>query len=628
MKRNILQTIILFIGMLLSSQTCFAQNWDYIVTSGEYYYGEGTATTREESINQALSSLLNMVSVHVSSDFFMEENDVNTNGQIDHKTYIVNCLKTYSQSTLTNTEGYEIEKKDRITAYRWIKKNELYKIYEQRIDKALDMVQTADNALSKRKIDMALQYYYWAYCLISSTQHPNSVKDDQGRVLVNRLPLLIREIMEDLDIRFEQRDGDYVDMLFYYQNQPVSKLEYTYSDGNAECDGRVTDGRSTLEMANGYTTDTYHIHVKYEYKNEARGDAEMQSVMEVAQRLSITQADFVVSSTNVSLAEQTNIAQPKHYDTKTAEVADDRPIENAVPMVDKPLSYQQTIERVINAIKTKRYESQNRCFTTEGLEMFRSLISYGYGRIVGAPDLKFYESQSGRVTARGLQMSFTFRNKSGRKQTFVEDVVFGFDKSGKIDNVAFGLGKVAEDDILYRYAPGWKAESRELLMEFMENYKTAYSLQRIDYIRDIFADDAVIIVGNVARRRGYTTWKNDKKVTHYGREVITYNRYSKDQYLKNLARTFALNEYINIRFSNCDIQWLEKFYNEDPKLNEELFAIQIAQEYNSSRYADKGYLFLMIDMTDHENPQIKIRTWQPKKDPKFGLYSAGDFFND
>ena len=39
-------------------------------------------------------------------------------------------------------------------------------------------------------------------------------------------------------------------------------------------------------------------------------------------------------------------------------------------------------------------------------------------------------------------------------------------------------------------------------MEFMENYKTAYCLKRFDYIRDIFADDAVIIVGNVAKRRG------------------------------------------------------------------------------------------------------------------------------
>ncbi len=26
----------------------------------------------------------------------------------------------------------------------------------------------------------------------------------------------------------------------------------------------------------------------------------------------------------------------------------------------------------------------------------------------------------------------------------------------------------------------------------MENYKTAYSLERLDYLRDIFADDAVI----------------------------------------------------------------------------------------------------------------------------------------
>ena len=39
----------------------------------------------------------------------------------------------------------------------------------------------------------------------------------------------------------------------------------------------------------------------------------------------------------------------------------------------------------------------------------------------------------------------------------------------------------------------------------------------------------------------------------------------------------------------------------------------IGQEYNSTTYADKGYLFLLVDMTDHDAPQIKIRTWQPNE---------------
>ena len=107
-----------------------------------------------------------------------------------------------------------------------------------------------------------------------------------------------------------------------------------------------------------------------------------------------------------------------------------------------------------------------------------------------------------------------------------------------------------------------------------------------------------------------------------GQNVIRYNRYSKDEYLKNLERCFKRNEFINIRFSSNEVQWLEKYDKE------ELFAIQIGQEYNSSTYGDKGYLFLLVDMTDHESPQIKIRTWQPNEVAMEKLYNAGNFYRE
>ena len=159
-------------------------------------------------------------------------------------------------------------------------------------------------------------------------------------------------------------------------------------------------------------------------------------------------------------------------------------------------------------------------------------------------------------------------------------------------------------------------------MEFMESYKTAYCLKRLDYIRSIFADDAIIIVGNVARPRAAQTAYKDRPVSMEGQNVIRYNRYSKDEYLKNLERCFKRNEFINIRFSSNEVQWLEKYDKE------ELFAIQIGQEYNSSTYGDKGYLFLLVDMTDHESPQIKIRTWQPNEVAMEKLYNAGNFYRE
>ena len=115
---------------------------------------------------------------------------------------------------------------------------------------------------------------------------------------------------------------------------------------------------------------------------------------------------------------------------------------------------------------------------------------------------------------------------------------------------------------------------------------------------------------------------NERQISLEGQDVIKYNRYSKDEYIRNLARCFKNNEFINLRFTNNDVQWLEKYENE------KLFAIQIGQEYNSSTYGDKGYLFLLVDMTNRDEPQIKIRTWQPNEVSMDKLYNAGDFYKD
>ena len=269
----------------------------------------------------------------------------------------------------------------------------------------------------------------------------------------------------------------------------------------------------------------------------------------------------------------------------------------------------------MNAFLRRNSLAADTCFTTEGFKRYRALMKYGNARVVGEPNLKYYKTQDGYVVSRGLRMSFSFSGKV--KKTFVEDVVFTLDRDAKIDNVTFGLGQIAENDILLRDAKGWTDATREMLLEFMENYKTAYCLKDSVYIRNIFADDATIIVGRVVRRRQFIDPEQD--MSDRGKEVIRYNRLTKDQYLRNLRKTFNANEFINIRFTHNDIQWLEKYEKEN------LFAIQIGQEYRSSTYGDKGYLFLLVDMTNPETPLIKVRTWQPNEEDITKLYNAGDF---
>lgn len=208
-------------------------------------------------------------------------------------------------------------------------------------------------------------------------------------------------------------------------------------------------------------------------------------------------------------------------------------------------------------------------------------------------------------------MSFSFRH--GMRKSFVEEVVFSFDNDGIINNISFGLGKTAEADILGKGV--WSEEARFAIMNFLENYQTAYALKRLDYISSIFDDDDVIITGTVIHVPAKRL--EDMQGMVFAHDIIKYNRHTKDTYLKHLKKSFDSKEYINLRFSSNDVRKLGK--------GGELYAIQISQEYYSLNYGDKGYLFLMVDINDPKNPIIKVRTWQPEKDPDFGIYGPEHF---
>lgn len=608
---------ILLLLMLLFPAVVAAQNWDHIRNSGEYYYGDSDdkCKTLEEATNQAISNLSKMIAVNVSSTFTQVVNEKNSNGDIDSESRVLNCVKSYSQATLTNVEKWVVSGAPDFHVRCYMKRSELSRIFSGRIDKAKDMLQIAEGALQKRKIDMALQYYYWAYSLVRTVQYPDEVKDEKGRSLVNYIPLLIKNIISEISVAFEKREGDYVDLLFTYKNEPVSSLDFSYNDGRARCDARVKDGRGMIEMVPGYKGNLYRLQVEYEYKEQASGDSEMDAVLNVVNSMVMPEASMVVKGDGA--------AAEKVAESKAAKVVKAQEI--------KPLSSQLAIgaqecekrmNAIVGAIKSRNYSTVASLsnFTLDGLEVFNELIAYGSGRIIGTPDIRYFKAPDSTVVARGLQMSFSF--KRGTKTTFVEDVAFYFDKDGKVDNVAFGLGVDATNGILCKKASGWSTEAREILMSFLENYKTAYCLRRHEYISTIFSDDAVIIVGKVLKRKPAANPYQEREISIKGQEIITYNKYNKADYLTHLERVFRNNEFINIRFSDTGVQKMTKFEGK------EIYAIQLGQEYNSSIYADKGYLFLLVDITDKNEPLIKIRTWQPNEVDLDSIYNAGDFYRN
>jgi len=276
-----------------------------------------------------------------------------------------------------------------------------------------------------------------------------------------------------------------------------------------------------------------------------------------------------------------------------------------ISFVENPKTYAEVMDNIIDAIKTNDFEKARHNFTKEGYDMFRKLLQYGQARIIREPNLYYVHFENG-VMCRTLKMSFNFENNN---RNFIEDVVFQFNDNKKIQSLSFGLGDVALADIIGM--ENWSERVRMVLINFLENYKTAYALKRADYIESIFADDALIIAGSVLKV------KSTKDNPYHNNQIVSYNRYTKEQFVRNLKHSFASKDYINIRFEDNIIRKSGK--------GGEVYGIQIKQDYFSSNYGDSGYLFLLIDINNPDQPIIHVRTWQPEKNSDGSIYGLGDF---
>lgn len=590
-----------------------AQSVDEIKESGDYLFGEGFGRSLREADNDALKSLVSKISVSVESDFSSVEEEVATTDGIDATTAVKSVISTYSQATLQNTERIIIKQEPNAEVFRYVKRSEVNKIFESRKIKLLDMLASASKAESNYKIDDALRYYYWGYCLLQSLPNSNAVTDQDGKILINWIPEQIDHILDEIRFIKNTVDGNYVEIKVLYKNNPVSSLDYTYFDGmNWSNLYGARDGMGVLEMRPGASTDNLKVKCEYEYFGESHIDKEIAQVVEVMSGKVFRNATHTiengevptVSTPDVQLANNTvstDIVEKVDTNIESdTNVGTDTAINQMTFLTEEESApYKQTIDKVTSAIKSGNYNSVSNLFTADGMEMFNKLISYGKGRLVGTPSPSFMDIGD-EVVCRSIPINFSFENNN---RQFVENITFTFDAEKKIDCLAFGLEERAADDILNHVS--WGEYARKILTEFLENYKTAYSLKRLDYLRSVFDDNAVIITGKVMTR----PQTDDSNMRYLNNKYVQLTRQSKEQYLRNLERCFESNEFINIRFSENDVV--------KAGVGGEVYGIQIKQDYYSSNYGDTGYLFLMVDLNDPKQPIIKVRVWQPERDPDF-----------
>lgn len=148
-------------------------------------------------------------------------------------------------------------------------------------------------------------------------------------------------------------------------------------------------------------------------------------------------------------------------------------------------------------------------------------------------------------------------------------------------------GKLAEQDANYR----------ELILNYVEHLRTSYTTKDIDFLEQLFSDEALIIVGSVIRQVA------EPESNYLTPAQVVYNVRTKREYLTRLKQVFATNRSIDLHFSDFRIM--------RHPTREGFYGVSLRQGYKSDHYSDDGYLFLLWDFTDPYAPQIHVRTWQP-----------------
>lgn len=570
-----------------------------------YLWGEAEGKTLNVADRDALADLIGQISTSVESDFTLIR-DENPDGFGETFNSIV---KTYSKATLSNTERVVAGKEPKVMVFRYIRRTEIKKIFVARKNKIIGFVESAQRAEQKLQIADALRYYYWAQTLLRS--HPDGAtikmtdeESGEQHLLASWIPEQINNIFNNIRVTKgdSKIDGSFrqVELFFTYKNEPVSNFDFTYWDGQDWSNiVSAKDGRGVAELPAIFDESKMDLKGEYIFTGEATIDSELKDVMETIEPVPYKSSNLQLSSVS---------AKPKQAQMEIQKAQEETAAktESFFEYVQNDVDYKRIMAEIERSVISRTYDSVRQYFDEDGWDMFTKLVNYGRARICGTPDYRFAKTDEG-VICRSMPLVFNFPNN---KNSFVEDIVFEFGTDGKIHSLSFGLAQTALEGITGKSQ--WSEPSRLTLIRFLENYKTAYALKRLDYISSIFADDALIIVGHVLKKQPV----QDAMAIEPDKQIVRYTKQTKEQYIKNLGVCFKSNEFINLRFADSEIRKAG---------NGEIYGIQIKQDYFSSNYGDMGYLFLMVDLNDRESPVIHVRAWQPEKDPEFGLIDLSSF---
>ena len=217
---------------------------------------------------------------------------------------------------------------------------------------------------------------------------------------------------------------------------------------------------------------------------------------------------------------------------------------------------------------------------------------------------------------RGIPVDIEQADENEKRQELTID----FLNNGKISNVSIAIDMHRYEQIMAEKSSDIDYARRQVIVDFVENFRTAYNRKDIKLLNSVFSDKALIITGKVIYEKPNSdidrmTLRNNK---------VVYIKQTKQEYIQKLSSIFKMNKFVNVKFEDIDVVQHPKY--------DDIYGVTLKQYWHTSHYSDEGYLFLMIDFRDANNPLIQVRTWQPYKNnvgqivtKKEDVYHLGSF---
>lgn len=609
-----------------------------------YIYGRGTSTNEREANELAKQELVSSISTSVASSFSRTFQQTNSNGNLDDKMAIQSVLNTYSEFTgLTGLTFVTIEnKKGQITKGCYITREHLNEIFEERGNKALNYAEEAFRQERSGMVGSALRNYYWAYALLCS--YPEGDKktmqdeDKHTQVLTQWIPEEMARICKNIKVKSTSREVD-------EDGATLLTLKVTYTKGSIEAAAKdltiyasgndmaetlvdVNDGVAELELPEGVKEKKISIKVDYMGGTSVNCSPELASAVKLVQDLSIRNSTLKLE-TAIEKKPETLYAAAQApspmFHTDMVRGHGPSPQEEITNRVEvyqqnfmKPAEaapHIQVAKKIEDILRQRRFSQLQSMCTPEAWEIADKLFNkYGTARLVGHPNVQFMENKEG-VAIRSFPMAFQFR-KNNRKTT--ENVVFHLNHQGQICHIAFALETAAVEDILTQGE--WPQVTRQVIIDFLEGYKTSFATKDVGYIERVFSDEALIIMGHFVKTRA----RSENSVQLKDAKAVEYTRYSKNEYIEHMRKVFGSQEFVNVKFGDNRIKQ-GGYTNRITKQRKPMYGIQIKQDYFSTTYGDTGYLFLLVDLEKPAEPVIHVRTWQPYKDVRNDIDPEGSY---